>query len=97
MTNERHDQDDGKLTITYATIKDLCLFQEQYSKLTDEIQQAMIQLENSPAIGDDSPRAKHREEWRSWLQLQIASKQRMRADLVKSLQDEGIIVDNLPE
>jgi len=85
------------LTIGYETIKDLARFREQYDKLTDEMQQARIQLENSPPLTPDSPRAEQRAEWRSWLQLQIAAKQRQRNDLVIALVEQGIRIENLPE
>jgi hypothetical protein len=85
------------LTIGYETIQDLARFREQYDKLTDEMQQARIQLENSPPLEPDSPQAEQRSEWRSWLQLQIAAKQRRRIDLVTALIDQGIQVEHLPE
>lgn len=85
------------LTIGYETIKDLARFQEQYDKLTDEMQQARIQLENSPPLEPDSPHLEQRTEWRSWLQLQIAARQRQRTDLVTALLEQGIQVEHLPE
>lgn len=85
------------VTIDYETIRDLAFFQEQYDRLTHEIQQVRIQLESSPPLEPDSPKAAIREEWRSWLQLQIKSKQQTRDDLVKALQDKNIVVENLPQ
>lgn len=85
------------VTIDYETIRDLAFFQEQYDRLTHEIQQVRIQLESSPPLEPDSPKAAIREEWRSWLQLQIKSKQHTRDDLVKTLQDKDILVENLPQ
>lgn len=85
------------LTIGYETIQDLACFQEQYDKLTGEIQQARIQLENSPPLAADSPKAEQRAEWRSWLQLQIAARERQRTDLVNELFAKGYQVKNLPE
>ena len=85
------------LTIGYETIRDLARFREQYDKLTDEMQQAKIQLENSPPLEPDSPQAAHRAEWRSWLQLQVAARQRQRTDLVAALVEQGIQVERLPE
>jgi hypothetical protein len=84
------------LTIKYETIQDLARFQEQYDKLTEEIQQARIQLENSPPLATDAPKAEQRAEWRSWLQLQIAARERQRTDLVNSLVEKGYQVENLP-
>jgi len=54
-------------TITYQSIRDLALFQEQYDRLTLEIQQVRVQLDSSPALADDDPNQEKREEWRSWL------------------------------
>lgn len=85
------------VTIGYDTIRDLAFFQEQYDRLTHEIQQVRVQLENSPPLEPGSPKAEAREEWRSWLQLQIKSKQHTRDDLVKAIQNKGILVENLPE
>ena len=85
------------VTIDYETIRDLAFFQEQYDRLTHEIQQVRIQLESSPPLDPDSPKATVREEWRSWLQLQINSKQHTRDDLVKALHDKNIVVENLPQ
>lgn len=85
------------LTIGYEAIKDLSLFQEQYDKLTNEIQQAKIQLANSPPLEASAPAASKREEWRSWLQLQITTKQRVRMDLVDALREKGFLVEHLPE
>jgi hypothetical protein len=85
------------VTIGYETIRDLAFFQEQYDRLTHEIQQVRVQLENSPPLEPGSPKAEAREEWRSWLQLQIKSKRHSRDDLVKAIQNKGILVENLPE
>ncbi len=85
------------VTIGYETIRDLTFFQEQYDRLTDEIQQVRVQLESSPPLEPGSLKAEAREEWRSWLQLQIKSKQHSRDDLVKAIQNKGILVENLPE
>jgi len=92
-----HATENSPLTIGYETIRVLALFQEQYDRLAHEMQQVKIQLENSPSLEPGSPRADQREEWRSWLQLQIKSKQHARADLVKAMLDKNIIIDNLPE
>ena len=62
------------LTIRYETIRELTAFQEQYDRLTEEIQQVQVQLDSSPPLEPDSPRAAQRQEWRSWLQLQIKTK-----------------------
>jgi len=83
--------------IDYQVIKELALFQEQYDKLTAEIQQVKVQLKNSPPLKPDAPRAGQRAEWRAWLELQVASRQRWRQGLVKSLLDRDIVVENLPE
>jgi hypothetical protein len=85
------------VTIDYETIRDLAFFQEHYDRLTAEIQQVKVQLENSPPLEPDAPKAANREEWRSWLQLQIKSKQNTRDDLVKSLQAKNIQVNHLPQ
>ena len=85
------------LTISYETIRDLALFQEQYDRLTDEIQQVRVQLESSPPLASGAPDYAKREEWRSWLQLQIRSKQKARESLVAALRERNITVDNLPD
>lgn len=85
------------ITIDYETIRDLASFQEHYDRLTHEIQQVRIQLDNSPPLEQGAPRAQEREEWRSWLQLQIKSKLRSRADLVEAIREKGIQVHHLPE
>ncbi|MBM9536486.1 hypothetical protein [Desulfobulbus alkaliphilus] len=85
------------LTIEYETIEDLARFREQYDKLTGEIQQARVQLENSPPLAADSPKAEQRAEWRSWLQLQIVARERQRTELVNALVAQGYQVNNLPE
>ena len=83
--------------ISYETIRDLALFQEQYDRLTDEIQQVQVQLESSPPLASGAPDCAKREEWRSWLQLQIKSKQKDREHLVAALRERNITVDNLPD
>lgn len=83
--------------INYQIIKELALFQEQYDKLTAEIQQVKVQLKNSPPLEPDGPRAGQRAEWRAWLELQIATRQRLRQGLVQSLLDRGLVIENLPE
>jgi hypothetical protein len=85
------------VVIDYETIKDLAFFQEQYDRLTHEIQQVRIQLDNSPPLEQGAPRAQEREEWRAWLQLQIKSKQHSRVDLVEAIRKKGIQVERLPE
>ena len=84
------------VTIDYATVKDLAVFQEHYDRLTSEIQQARVQLDSSPPLTDGSERAKKRDEWRSWLELQIRSKSRARQDLVSGLEARQIFVLDLP-
>jgi hypothetical protein len=93
MTNDPKQN----ITVDYETIRDLAFFQEQYDRLTDEIQQVRVQLESSPPLEPGSPRAQQREEWRAWLQLQIKSKQHARDSLVKGIQQKGVIVEHLPE
>ena len=83
--------------ISYETIRDLALFQEQYDRLTNEIQQVQVQLESSPPLASGAPDYAKREEWRSWLQLQIKSKQKDRERLVTALRERNITVDNLPD
>lgn len=85
------------LTISYDTIRDLAFFQEQYDRLTHEIQQVRVQLESSPSLESGSPGAEKREEWRSWLQLQIKSKQHLREDLLKTMHAKNIRIEQLPE
>lgn len=85
------------IAISYATIRELAQFQEQYDRLSDEIQQVRVQLESSPSLPVDAPRAAQREEWRSWLQLQIKSKGRDRDDLVQAIRAKGIEVIDLPD
>lgn len=97
MKNEHDAEAPPLLKIGYETIRDLALFQEQYDRLTEEIQQAKIQLENSLPLESSSPSAQKRTEWRSWLQLQITSKQHLREELTKALQEKGFLIDNLPE
>ena len=77
-------------------VKDLAAFQEHYDRLTEEIQQARVQHDSSPPLTDGSERAKKRDEWRSWLELQIRSKSRARADLVRDLEARQIFVLDLP-
>ena len=85
------------VTIDYATVKDLTVFQEHYDRLSEEIQQARVQLDSSPPLTDGSERAKKREEWRSWLELQIRSKSRARQELVRGLEARQIYITGLPE
>lgn len=85
------------ITIDYQTIRDLAFFQEQYDRLTNEIQQVRVQLDSSPPLEPGSPRAQQREEWRDWLQLQIKSKQHTRDSLVRAIRQKGVVVENLPE
>jgi len=85
------------MQIDYNMIKDLALFKEQYDKLSDEIQQVKVQLKNSPPLESNAPKAAQRAEWRSWLELQIATRQRLQESLLKSLSDKGIRIANLPE
>ena len=85
------------LTIDYAAISDLAAFREQYDQLSGEIQQAKVQLENSPPLEPDAPGAARRDEWRLWLQLQIKSRLRSRDDLVAALCARNIVVEHLPE
>ncbi len=84
------------IQVDFNVIKDLSLFQEQYGKLADEIQQVTVQLKNSPPLEPNAPKAEQRAEWRSWLELQIATRQRLQEGLVKSLANKGIIIENLP-
>ena len=84
------------VTIDYSTDKKKEIFQEDYNRLTEEIQQARVQLDSSPPLTDGSERAKKRDEWRSWLELQIRSKSRSRADLVRGLEARQIFVLDLP-
>lgn len=97
MKNEQNSGDTPLIKIGYETIKDLSLFQEQYDRLTAEIQQAQVQLENSLPLESSSPSAQKRTEWRSWLQLQIATKQHLREDLTRTLRQKGFLVENLPK
>ena len=85
------------VTIDFATVRDLAVFQEHYDRLTEEIQQARVQLASSPPLTDGSERAKKRDEWRSWLELQIRSKSRARQDLVQALAARQIVVTDLPD
>lgn len=85
------------LTISYETIRDLAFFQEQYDQLTHEIQQVRVQLDSSPPLASDSQGYEKREEWRSWLQLQIKSKQKAREALVAAMRDRNIAIENLPD
>ena len=85
------------ITLTYETLKDLSVFLEHYVKLTDEIQQASVQLASSPPLEPGSARAQQRAEWRAWLQLQITSKKKVRAGLVAALQAKGVNIENLPD
>jgi hypothetical protein len=85
------------VNISYKVIKELAHFQQQYDKLTEEIQQVKVQLKNSPPLEPGAPNAQQREEWRSWLELQITSKQRARQELLTALQKKGFLIDELPE
>ncbi len=97
MTTEAPMAAPNDLAISYETIRDLALFQEQYDRLTDEIQQVQVQLESSPPLASGAPDYEKREEWRSWLQLQIKSKQKARKILVASMRERNITIDNLPD
>jgi len=92
-----HENERGTLTIDYETIRILALFQEQYDRLTHEMQQVRVQLESSPPLEPGSPGAEKRAEWRSWLQLQITSKQHAREDLANAMRARDIRIENLPE
>lgn len=83
--------------ISYQAIRDLTFFQEQYDRLTHEIQQVRVQLESSPPLEPGSPRADQREEWRAWLQLQIKNKSKERQVFVQTIADKGFQVIDLPE
>ena len=96
MSDSASTTKQAAVTIDYATVKDLAVFQEHYDRLTSEIQQARVQLDSSPPLADGSERAKKRDEWRSWLELQIRSKSRSRADLVRGLEARQIFVLDLP-
>ncbi|MDX9840173.1 MAG: hypothetical protein RBS95_01840 [Desulfobulbus sp.] len=96
MSDTSSTANQAAVTIDYATVKDLAVFQEHYDRLTEEIQQARVQLDSSPPLTDGSERAKKRDEWRSWLELQIRSKSRARADLVRGLEARQIFVLDLP-
>lgn len=97
MNDTASTANQAAVTIDYATVKDLAVFQEHYDRLTEEIQQARVQLDSSPPLTDGSERAKKRDEWRSWLELQIRSKSRARADLVRGLEARQICITGLPE
>lgn len=96
MSDSASTTKQAAVTIDYATVKDLAVFQEHYDRLTSEIQQARVQLDSSPSLADGSERAKKRDEWRSWLELQIRSKSRARQDLVSGLEARQIFVLDLP-
>ncbi|MGD9947890.1 MAG: hypothetical protein AB7U29_05350 [Desulfobulbus sp.] len=85
------------IKLTYKAIHDLAFFQEQYDRLTHEIQQVRVQLKSSPPLPPDDPRAAQREEWRDWLQLQIKSKYKERDSFVKVISDKGFHIIDLPE
>lgn len=85
------------IAISYATIRALAQFQEQYDRLSHEIQQVRVQLDSSPSLAADAPRAAQREEWRSWLELQIKSKGKERDALVQAIRTTGIEVLDLPD
>lgn len=97
MTTEAPTAAPNNLAISYETIRDLALFQEQYDRLTEEIQQVQVQLESSPPLVSGTPDYAKREEWRSWLQLQIKSKQKARESLVAAMRVRNITIDNLPD
>ena len=96
MSDSASTTKQAAVTVDYATVKDLAVFQEHYDRLSEDIQQARVQLDSSPPLTDGSERAKKREEWRSWLELQIRSKSRARADLVRDLEARQIFVSDLP-
>ena len=97
MSDSASTTKQAAVTIDYATVKDLAVFQEHYDRLTSEIQQARVQLDSSPPLADGSERAKKRDEWRSWLELQIRSKSRARQELVRGLEARQIYITGLPE
>ena len=84
------------IQIDFNFIKDLALFHEQYGKLADEIQQVKVQLKNSPPLESNDPKFEQRAEWRSWLALQISTRERLQESLVKALLNKGIRIENLP-
>ncbi len=84
-------------TITYQAIRDLAFFQEQYDRLTEEIQQVRIQLKSSPPLPADDPQQSKRNEWRSWLELQIKSKCKERDSFVQNIFAKGFAITDLPE
>ena len=92
-----HETERSTIIIDYETIRVLASFQEQYDRLTHEIQQVRVQLASSPSLEPGSPGAEKREEWRSWLQLQIKSKQHLREDLLKAMHAKNIRIEQLPE
>jgi len=83
--------------ITYQAIRDLAYFQEQYDRLTEEIQQARVQLNSSPPLPATDPQHSKRTEWRSWLELQIKSKCKERDTFVRDICDKGFVISNLPD
>ena len=85
------------MTSTYQAIRDLAFFQEQYDRLTDEIQQVRVQLKSSPPLPADDPQHAKREEWRSWLELQIKSKCKEREAFVRTISEKGFTITNLPD
>lgn len=85
------------VTLDYETLRDLAVFLEHHEKLTEEIQQASVQLANSPPLEPGSPRAQQRTEWRAWLELQINSKKKARAGLVSALLAMGVTIEHLPD
>ena len=48
------------IAISYTTIRELALFQEQYDRLSHERQQVQVQLDSSPSLPADAPRAAQR-------------------------------------
>ena len=84
------------LFVRYDTIRELTAFQEQYDRLILEMQQVQVQLDSSPSLEPDSPRAAQRQEWRAWLQLQIKNKKQAREDLLKAMLAKNIVIEELP-
>lgn len=97
MRTDDENRSAADLTISYRLLAELAAFQEQYQRLSEEIQQACIQLENSPELEPGTLGAAKREEWRAWLKLQISSRQQGRQQLVEVLERRGIRITDLPE
>ena len=85
------------VAISYGMVKELAVFQEQYDRLTREIQQARVQLNSSPPLPGDSDRARQRTEWRNWLELQVRTRVQTRTTLVQAMQAHGVAVEDLPD